>query len=218
MQVRPGEARERGGDIIAQDWKAIGIDGQMEVLSDALLRDAEARATYPGHAVNQNPMGGLSAIRRFATDQIPATANRWAGTNRGAFSSPAWDDVGLRSCAQPSTTIRRLQLERELLRVFHAEVASHGDAVRASGSASARNQGTGADHRHGPYGQHHAHVERPRVGHAAVDRSAGLTISLEVIGHVDHHCVGTEEKLEFEPDRRLIVEEELPEMTRNKLW
>jgi peptide/nickel transport system substrate-binding protein len=121
MQVRPGEAREKEATIIAQDWKAIGIDGQMEILSDALLRDAEARATYSGSSVNQNPMGGLSAVRRFATDQIPATANRWAGTNRGAFSSPAWDDIGLRLRTAIDDD-QRLQLERELLRVFHSEV------------------------------------------------------------------------------------------------
>jgi len=120
MQIRPGEAREREATIAQQDWKAIGIEGNMEVLSDALLRDAEARATYSGVSVNQNPMGGLSAVRRFASEQIPAAANRWAGTNRGQFSSPAWDDVGsrLRTALDDDS---RIQLERELLRVLHAE-------------------------------------------------------------------------------------------------
>ena len=121
MQIRPGEGREREATIAQQDWKAIGIDGHMEVLSDALLRDAEARATYFGASINQNPMGGLSAVRRFGGDQAPTAANRWAGTNRGQFSSPAWDDVGsrLRTALDDDS---RIQLERELLRVFHAEL------------------------------------------------------------------------------------------------
>ena len=40
--------------------------------------------------------GGVSAVRRFASDQIPSAANRFAGTNRGQYSNPQWDDVGAR--------------------------------------------------------------------------------------------------------------------------
>ncbi len=121
MQIRPGEAREKEATIVQQDWKAIGIDGQLEILSDALLRDAEARATYFGVTVQQNPMGGVSAVRRFAGDQTPTAANRWAGTNRGNFSSPAWDDAGLRlRTALDDET--RITSERDMLRAFHAEL------------------------------------------------------------------------------------------------
>jgi peptide/nickel transport system substrate-binding protein len=121
MQIRPGEAREREAAIMQQDWKNVGIDGSLEVLSDALLRDAEARANFTGVAVNQNPMGGVSAVRRFASDQIPAAQNRWAGTNRGAYSNAAWDDAGqrLRTALDDQN---RLTAERDLLRVFHSDL------------------------------------------------------------------------------------------------
>ncbi|MPZ16008.1 MAG: hypothetical protein GEU73_16565, partial [Chloroflexi bacterium] len=122
LQIRPGEgAGEKEATIIQQDWEAIGIEGHLEVLSDALLRDPEARANFTGVAVNGNPMGGVSAVRRFATEQIPAPANRWSGTNRGAFSSPEWDDVGARIRTALDEG-QRLQLERQLLSVFSAEL------------------------------------------------------------------------------------------------
>jgi peptide/nickel transport system substrate-binding protein len=121
ITLRPSESSDREAAIIQQDWKAIGIDAQMDVLSNALLRDAEARATFSGAAVNQNPMGGLSAVRRFASDQSPTPANRFAGTNRGQYTSANWDDVGarLRTSLEDSA---RLQLERDLLKILTTDL------------------------------------------------------------------------------------------------
>lgn len=119
--IRPQESREKDAAIIQQDFKAIGIEAQIEVLSNVLLRDAEARATYSGIALNGNPMGGVSAVRRFATEQTPTAANRFAGTNRGQFANQQWDEVGarLRSALDDS---QRLQHERELLQIFSANL------------------------------------------------------------------------------------------------
>src|SRR6266508_4090243 len=116
MVIRPEEARIKEASVLQQDWKAVGVDGQMEILSNVLLRDAEARANIPGIGVNQNPMGGVSAVRRFASDQTPTAANRFAGTNRGQYSNPQWDDVGarLRTALDDNT---RLNLEKELLQI-----------------------------------------------------------------------------------------------------
>jgi len=121
LTARPQEAQEKQATIIQQDWKAIGIDAQLEVLSNVLLRDPEARANFTGAAVNGNPMGGASAVRRFASDQIPTAGNRFAGTNRGQFSNQAWDEAGngLRTALDDD---RRLQLERDMLRVFTTEL------------------------------------------------------------------------------------------------
>jgi peptide/nickel transport system substrate-binding protein len=122
LKLSSEDARSKQAAIVQQDLKAIGVDGQIEVLSNVLLRDAEARANaVTGMGVNANPMGGASAVRRFASDQIPTAANRFAGTNRGQFNSPAWDDVGLRLRTALDDNAR-LQLERELLQVFSAEL------------------------------------------------------------------------------------------------
>jgi peptide/nickel transport system substrate-binding protein len=122
MKLSPDEARAKLGTIIHQEWKPLGVDGNIEVLSNVLLRDAEARAlAVTGTAFNGNPLGGLSAVRRFASDQTPTAANRYAGTNRGQFSNPDWDDIGLRLRTALDDDAR-IDLERELLRVFSAEL------------------------------------------------------------------------------------------------
>ena len=123
MKLLPDEQRAKLGTIIQQEWKTnLGIDGSIEVLSNVLLRDAEARnLALTGTGFNGNPLGGLSAVRRFATDQTPTSANRFAGTNRGHFSNPEWDDVGLRLRTALDDD-SRINLERDLLRVFSAEL------------------------------------------------------------------------------------------------
>jgi peptide/nickel transport system substrate-binding protein len=121
LGIRSEEAREREAHIIQSDFKAVGIDGLIDVSSNILLRDAEHRANFTGIALNQNPMGGVSAVRRFATEQIPTAQNRFAGTNRGAYSNPEWDDVGLR-LRTALDDAKRLELERELLRILTSDL------------------------------------------------------------------------------------------------
>jgi peptide/nickel transport system substrate-binding protein len=123
LQIRPSEASTKEATILQQDWKAVGIDGQLDVLSNVLLRDAEARANFSGVAVNQNPMGGASAVRRFASDQAPTAGNRWAGTNRGQYSNPQWDDAGARFRTALDDN-NRLQLEKELLQILTTDLAA----------------------------------------------------------------------------------------------
>ncbi len=116
LVIRPEEARAKEAQVIQADWRAAGIDAQIEILSNVLLRDAEARANLPGMGVNQNPMGGVSAVRRFASDQTPTAANRFAGTNRGQYTNPQWDEVGarLRTALDDG---QRTNLEKELLQI-----------------------------------------------------------------------------------------------------
>jgi ABC-type transport system substrate-binding protein len=66
-------------------------------------------------------MGLLSAVRRFASDANPTADNRWTGTNRGGFASPAWDRLG----EQVRVTLeegKRVEQERELVRIFSADL------------------------------------------------------------------------------------------------
>jgi peptide/nickel transport system substrate-binding protein len=121
LGIRAEEAREKDAHIVQQDLKAVGIEGLIDISSNVMLRDAEHRQNYTGIALNQNPLGGVSAVRRFATEQIPTAANRYAGTNRGAYSNPEWDDVGIRLRTALDDT-RRLELERELLRILTTDL------------------------------------------------------------------------------------------------
>jgi peptide/nickel transport system substrate-binding protein len=121
LGIRAEEAREKDAHIVQQDLKAVGIEGLIDISSNVMLRDAEHRQNFTGIALNQNPLGGVSAVRRFASEQIPTPANRFAGTNRGAYSNPEWDDVGnrLRTALDDA---KRLELERELLRILTTDL------------------------------------------------------------------------------------------------
>src|SRR5581483_2685002 len=83
--------QEKDATIVRQDLKSAGIDADLAVVPNVMLRDAQYRASYTGLQLSQNPMGTLSAVRRFAGDQIPTANNKWAGTNRGSFSNADWD-------------------------------------------------------------------------------------------------------------------------------
>src|SRR5437762_10149068 len=80
--------------VLADNLKALGIDTQINQLTPFQLRDAQVRASFTGGDVTNNPMGGLSAVRRFASEQTPTAQNNWAGTNRGSFTNPDWDRIG----------------------------------------------------------------------------------------------------------------------------
>lgn len=109
--------QEKEATILRQEWKAVGVEADLTVVPNVMLRDAEFRASFTGVQIAQNPMGTLSAVRRFASDQIPTSSNRFAGTNRGSFTNSEWDDVGVRLRVALDDA-HRLDLERELLRVF----------------------------------------------------------------------------------------------------
>jgi peptide/nickel transport system substrate-binding protein len=121
MNLRHQQDRERDAAVVRENLKTIGVDAQLEPLTRFQLRDAEARADFTGVEITNNPMGGLSAVRRFATDQTPTAANRYAGTNRGAYSDPEWDSIGQRMRVTLEDN-QRLALERDLLRVFSAQL------------------------------------------------------------------------------------------------
>lgn len=112
---------ERDSLIVASNWKEIGVIGTYENRTAAALRDRQDRATFSGVEIASNPMGAAAVIRRTATYNIPMVENRWTGTNRGGYSNPAWDELDLRmlnALQEP----QRIDVERELLRIFMAEL------------------------------------------------------------------------------------------------
>jgi peptide/nickel transport system substrate-binding protein len=107
--------------VVAAHWKEIGVIGSYEIRTAANIRDRQDRATFTGVEVTQNPMAVAAATRRFATYNAPTAENRWTGTNRGGYSNREWDDLDLRVL----TTLEergRIELEREMLRIFTTEL------------------------------------------------------------------------------------------------
>ncbi len=66
-------------------------------------------------------MAILSVSRRLATSGIPTAENHWSGSNRGAYSDPTWDELDHRILGALHEQ-ERVDVERELLRVFSADL------------------------------------------------------------------------------------------------
>jgi peptide/nickel transport system substrate-binding protein len=86
-----GAQREKLLAIVVDTWTRAGFEMQPFVMPNALERDQQARATYPGiliHGISQTETGSAQSL---SSEQIGTPANRWNGNNRGGFSNPDYD-------------------------------------------------------------------------------------------------------------------------------
>jgi peptide/nickel transport system substrate-binding protein len=86
VQVQAGPSYERGHAILVNSWRQVGFDVQPSVLPVALVRDNEARNTYPDIGMSFN-----SGIVSLTTGQMGTAVNRWRGANRAGWSNPEYD-------------------------------------------------------------------------------------------------------------------------------
>ena len=121
VQIRYDTDNELPASVMRDGWKEIGVNTALEFRSEQMLRDRQARASFTGFDLSSNPMGGLSAVRRFHTEAIPTPDNRWTGTNRGGYSNPGWDDIG-RRMRETLDDNARIQQERDLVRIFSTDL------------------------------------------------------------------------------------------------
>ncbi len=77
---------ELSQNIMLDSWKRAGFDMTSHFLSQAEQREARVRAERGGLYT-----GDGGSIETLGTDSIPRPENRWTGSNRGSYSSPAFD-------------------------------------------------------------------------------------------------------------------------------
>ena len=66
-------------------------------------------------------MPPLSIVRSLISQQIPTAENRWAGSNRGVYANPAWDELGRRLLSSLDDA-QRIEVEREMVRLSTADL------------------------------------------------------------------------------------------------
>jgi len=113
---------EREQGIIADGWKAVGVDAKTSIIPAALNNDREYRSTLIG---SQLIGVGYDA---FYTDRlhsrfITTAANRWNGTNRGGYNNPKVDAI-LDKMVVTISQAERLELHKELLQEQLGDVAT----------------------------------------------------------------------------------------------
>jgi peptide/nickel transport system substrate-binding protein len=112
---------ERIGLIFIDNWRAIGIAGEVDELSLQAQRDRMLRATFTGVDGTSNPMTLLAVQRRFSTASIPTPENAWTGVNRGGYSNPEWDALADATLVALEES-RQLELEERLLRIMTTDL------------------------------------------------------------------------------------------------
>ncbi len=105
-----GPLFERQQAIMAETWARAGIDTVSRLQSPTLLRDNEAAVTFSGLSARVLG-GGEQNLMMFSSAQIPSPANRWVGNNRGAWSSPEFDQL----FEQFETTLDRAERDRHVI-------------------------------------------------------------------------------------------------------
>ena len=88
IDVNSGSAEQQVPTIIADAWKAIGVNAGLDIVPTALLNDPRARSSYTGARVGQRgpSMDGF----HFITSKIPQPP-RFNEANYGSFSDPEID-------------------------------------------------------------------------------------------------------------------------------
>jgi peptide/nickel transport system substrate-binding protein len=90
QMVEAGTLFERQLSLMTETWARAGIQIEPYLLPAVQLRDSQARATFPGLS-NTSTGSGEPSLDMYALSQIGSPANRWNGTNRGAWSSPEFE-------------------------------------------------------------------------------------------------------------------------------
>jgi peptide/nickel transport system substrate-binding protein len=101
--------------VTADSLKGIGVSALQRVNTPQQMNDREFLSLFPGLQFSDNP--GLSIeTSRLRTDSIGRPANRYAGTNRGGYSSSQMDTLSNRLAATIPDDQRTL-VQAELLRL-----------------------------------------------------------------------------------------------------
>jgi peptide/nickel transport system substrate-binding protein len=112
--------------VIADGLRTAGIEVQQRALSSAQQQDGQARAGFPA-LFTSSTSSGEAGVDTLANTQIPTAANRWQGTNLGAWSSPEYN----RPLNLFKTTLDRadrIVLLRQVLRAFSEELPAISEA------------------------------------------------------------------------------------------
>jgi peptide/nickel transport system substrate-binding protein len=102
-------SRARAGDELQQKtttstadmWQRIGIAVEQEHYPPQRGSDRQFRSTNPSFENVRQP-GGVTAISRYTTAELPLPENGFRGNNRSRYSNPEFDDLAERI----NTTIR----------------------------------------------------------------------------------------------------------------
>ncbi len=132
---------EKELQILVDSWRRARLDAQPTVLPTAALRDGQLRASFPALYIASS-----SRLESFITSTISSPANRWTGSNRGAWVNAEYDRVynAFNTTLDPETRITQAVQMLKILSddipayvlYFNPSVAGFSSAVKGPDNAS----------------------------------------------------------------------------------
>jgi peptide/nickel transport system substrate-binding protein len=119
--VAQSPAAEQVVNVTVDGWKSLGASVGMNLVQRTRALDLEYTASYPA-VILTDPTDFTMYQRRLHTRNIPSAANRWQGSNRGAYVNPRTDAIS-EALALAIDPAQRIQLHRDLLQEQMGSVA-----------------------------------------------------------------------------------------------
>ncbi|HEY3116090.1 MAG TPA: peptide ABC transporter substrate-binding protein [Chloroflexota bacterium] len=107
-----GPSDEKELSIIADFWKAVGINSQIYIIPSARRDDNEFQSSFPGGFVAARTISPDGFV--WVSDQVAAAESRWTGSNRGSFHDPEIDRL-----AKQTTTLLDVKERNEATLALH---------------------------------------------------------------------------------------------------
>lgn len=85
--------KEREANIIRDNWQAIGVRVQIDLVPPARLGDRQYEATVPGLSLTGNLAPRTWYTDRTHSKAIASDQNRWGGGNKAGYSNPRVDVI-----------------------------------------------------------------------------------------------------------------------------
>ena len=82
---------ERENAILSDAWRRAGVDVRTRLMSEVEDRDREIRSTFPAFLQANSGLEEETLLLKLYSANIPGPANRWTGSNRGAWAHAEYD-------------------------------------------------------------------------------------------------------------------------------
>jgi peptide/nickel transport system substrate-binding protein len=83
------QASEKASTIIADNWRAVGVDAKIYVIPAARANDREHTGQHPGPLLTGTFLDQY--LDRLNGKELASAANRWSGRNRSGYANPKAD-------------------------------------------------------------------------------------------------------------------------------
>lgn len=122
LDLRSRSGRNRELLVLADQWKAIGIEPTVTPIPPARIGDREYLATWPGISTSRLETNDAVNTRRLHSRDIAGPANRWAGRNLAGYANLRADALMERLVGTIDRS-EHIRLQRELLQEMLGDVA-----------------------------------------------------------------------------------------------